>query len=405
MPDVVATQVTFHPLGFRRSGSEWIVGRADTGDFVAVGEAGARALRLLDGGASVQETRRALRTELGQDLDVESFVHALCGIGVVRSVDGRDVDARPAPKPTCAFVRAVHVRWLLSPLLHVLLGATALTGLVAAAVQPRIIPGWSDVLWSEHGTLVLLAQTSLAWALVLVHELAHLFTARAAGVGGTVRLGTRLQFLVAQTDVSGIWLADRRTRMAVYLSGMVLDAAIAGACLTLMALTGPSPLPSLVVLTQAVALVMEFMVFVRTDVYYVLQDLTGCRNMYTDATRYLAHLGRKAVRRATAHPLAGMRALERRVLRVYTAVLVLGTTATLAIGVSVMARVTWPLTRRAAHTLAVSSDGWDVADAATTLGITAGVLCLWAGAWWRRHGPRLRRLVRRGRPAPGSGGG
>ncbi len=46
---------------------------------------------------------------------------------------------------------------------------------------------------------------AIGWVLIALHELGHLATARAAGAPARISLGTRLQFLVAQTDVSGVW--------------------------------------------------------------------------------------------------------------------------------------------------------------------------------------------------------
>jgi len=40
-------QVSLHPLGIRRDGDEWIVGRVATGDFVSVPFEGLRAIELL----------------------------------------------------------------------------------------------------------------------------------------------------------------------------------------------------------------------------------------------------------------------------------------------------------------------------------------------------------------------
>ncbi|WP_246090723.1 DUF6223 family protein [Nonomuraea deserti] len=78
--------------------------------------------------------------------------------------------------------------------------------------------------------------------MIFVRELAHLFTARAAGVPGKMSLSTRLQCLVAQADVSGIWSAPRRIRMTVYLPGMVVNALLAVAALTLHNATPPGGL-------------------------------------------------------------------------------------------------------------------------------------------------------------------
>lgn len=389
------TRVVFRNIGFRKSGAEWIVGRRDTGDFIAVGSEGERVIRLLGAGVSVQDARRSLLGETGRDFDVMEFVRGLIAVGLVHTLDGRDVSPRQSPPETLPRVRPRHVRWLLYPLVQYALVALFLAGFVVAVLRPDVMPDWNDLIWSQHGTLVLIGQVILAWLLILLHELAHLLTARADGVPGRIRLGTRLQFLVAQTDISGVWLSERRIRISVYLAGVVLDGAICGGCLLAVAAFGPHELLSIVILNTLIPLLIEFMVFMRTDIYFVLQDLTNCRNMYADATRYLRYLCRRVAGRTVESPLRGFRLAERRTLQTYAVVLVVGTVASIALALSIAVNVTLPLAARAASQLFLSSGWLDRADAVTTLLIIGGFTLLWAWTWWRRHGPNVRRLLAR----------
>jgi hypothetical protein len=68
--------------------------------------------------------------------------------------------------------------------------------------------------------------------------------------------------------------------MTVYLAGMGIDVCCAGTCLLILGLAGPSGLISHLLAVAAaqtiLALPLQFMVFMRTDVYFVLQDLSGC---------------------------------------------------------------------------------------------------------------------------------
>ncbi|MFB9722435.1 hypothetical protein [Planobispora longispora] len=48
---------------------------------------------------------------------------------------------------------------------------------------------------------------------------------------------------------------------------------------------------------------MQFLIFMRTDVYFVLQDVTGCRDPYGDASAYARHLARRVLRRPSDDPL------------------------------------------------------------------------------------------------------
>ena len=137
-------------------------------------------------------------------------------------------------------------------------------------------------------------------------------------------LSTRLQFLVAQTDVSAVWAAPRRTRLTVYLAGMAVNLAVAAAGIVVRAAAGPQGavgrVAAVAVLLSLLFLPSQALVFMRTDLYFVLQDLARCRNLYADAVAYGAYL----VRRRPADPSLGLPARERRVVRAYCGVMVGG---------------------------------------------------------------------------------
>ncbi|GAA4091691.1 hypothetical protein [Nonomuraea soli] len=367
--------VEFHPLGWRRDGDDWIVGRVDSGDFVAVPEEGLRAVLLLERGATVGETERVL------DLDAADLVTELCRAGLVRTAGGVAVPAPDPIRATFPRLRRRHVRWALHPLLPALLAVPILSGLL----HLDRVPGWEQLIWSANGTLVLVTWTALLWSLVGLHEVAHLVTARAAGVPARISLGTRLQFLVAQTDVSGIWLAPRRVRITVYLSGIAVDLAVAGLALTFADL---HPLLATIVLLQLGRLLAQLLVFMRTDLYFLLQDLTGCRDLYGDASRYLRAL--LCGRTGTLGSLPGR---ERASLRLYAALLPAGTLACLGFAIVVTLPLMVTLITGALATLAATPGPLAAADALLLLTLVIGPEVLWARAWWRRHGPRVRAII------------
>ncbi|GAB3155800.1 hypothetical protein [Microbispora hainanensis] len=394
------TRVILHDLGVRRDREEWIVGRVETGDVIAVPAQGMRVIRLFQEGATVPEVERRLGAETGIRMNVGGFVDGLVRAGLVAAVDGRPVPAPAPPPPTFPRLLPRHVRWTLDPVLHAALAAVILAGAAVALLRPGVMPGWRDLLWSDRGTLVLLAQTAAGWLLILLHELAHLCTARAAGVPGRIRFGTRLQFLTAQTEVSGIWLAERRVRLTVYLAGMAVDAAVCAVCLLLTVAAGPRPALSVVALTALVMLSAQFLVFMRTDLYFVLQDVTGCRNLYGDSVAYSAHVCRRALLRRSADPLARLPRAEGRWVRAYTALLVAGTALCLWLAAVVTIPATLGLLAGAVRAL-LDPPGWvAAADGVVTVLVVTGFHVLWATTWWRRHGPKARRaagLLRRNR--------
>ncbi|TDE35363.1 hypothetical protein E1295_36130 [Nonomuraea mesophila] len=380
--------VTFHRLGVRHDGDEWIVGRVDSGDFVAVPEEGLLAIRLLQQGMDVEQARVHLLEETGTDLDVADFVAALSEAGLVAEVEGHPIPGPAWQRPTFPWLQPRHVRWTLHPALHLALLGPIGTGIACLVLRPAIFPGWEAVLWTDHGAAVLLTWAVVAWLTTGLHELAHLLTARAASVPARMSLGTRLQFLVAQTDVSGIWVAPTRIRVTVYLAGTAVDLTISGMALTWVFAIGPNPIVSWVILIQTLRLANQFLVFMRTDLYFLLQDVTGCRNLYGSGAAYVVGL-----LRGRRNTLASLPPRERLSVRLYAVLQSVGTLACLSFAVLVTLPLVVTLIVHSVQDLLGAKEPWAMAEAVVVLALIIIPDLLWARAWWRRHGRRVRRAA------------
>jgi putative peptide zinc metalloprotease protein len=264
--------------------------------------------------------------------------------------------------------------------------------------RPGIVPGHRDLIWSRYAGVVLLGNAALGWATIGLHELAHLLVARAAGVPGRISIGTRLQFLVAQTDVSGIWSSPRRARVAVYSAGMVLDLVIAGIAVLVRAAVPAGSVPFHVLGALALltlwSVALQLLVLMRSDVYFLLQDLARCRDLYHDGGRFLLYLGRRlrAGSAAEADPSAALPAGERRAVRAYA--VFLGVRTACCLGYAATVTLPAAATLLADRLTALGGAGATRADRLDALAtVTCGVICVavWTGgvvvATRRRHPP------------------
>lgn len=398
-----STRVLLHDLAVRKDRDEWIVGRMATRTFVAMPTAGARAVQMLGDGLSVARTAEALCEETGEELDVADFLRDLAALGFVARIGDHRIPEEETPPASLPRLRPRHVRLALHPVLPVLVGVLLAAAAMVLVRRPGLLPGYRDLLWSPHGSLVLLTGAAAGWTLLLAHELAHLAAARAAGVPGRMGLGTRLQFLVMQTDISGIELSARRHRLTAYLAGIALNLSVASLLVLGLAPTETGTtahrLGSAVLLLVLLPLPFQLMVFTRTDLYFVLEDLTGCRNLYGDGLAYARYVARRAGRAlrpgaaagsgaAATDPSARLPRHERRAVRLYTVVLVLGTVICLAF----MAVITLPadvtLLVRAVRGLGPGHGLASNADSAAVLITLGGVNVLWVVTRWRNRRSR-----------------
>lgn len=396
--------VVLHRLNVRQDGHEWVVGRLAIGNFVVLPPIGVRTLDLLSTGMRVREVELQLKTETGRDVDVADFVRRILDLGFLAELNGCGIPGPPRLRESLPWLRPRHVRLLLSPVVPVLVSLVVVAAVVVLVLNPTLVPDYRDLLWSEQESVVLLSQTLLGWVLICLHELAHLVTARAAGVPGNIRLGTRLQFLAAVTDVSGIWAAPRRHRITVYAAGMCMNLAISSTAILLLTVvpreSSLGQALAVLVLLPLLFIPFQFLVFMRTDVYFIIQDVSGCRNLYRDGCAYAGYLLRRIGQRLHvgstrgADPSLSLPLRERRVVRSYSLFLVIGT----GVCLSVAGLVTIPFVLNilgSALTNVVRSDSpAAMVDSIAVFVIFGGAQVLWCRTWWRSHGDRCRRWIK-----------
>jgi hypothetical protein len=413
-PDQVtgSTTVRLHPLAMRRDGEEWIVGRVETGEFVAVPEAARKAIALLDQGLTADAARRRLLADTGDELDLVDFVVTLAELGFLASANDVELPQQAVARMSLSWITPGRARWALHPVTGAAVIALIVTAAVVAAVRPGLLFSYHNIIWTAQGSAVLIGLFVVGWLSTGAHELGHLITARAAGAPARISPGTRLQFLVLQTDVTGVTSAPRKTRLTVYLAGFAVNLSLASLCVLVLAcvhLPGTAHrIIAFVALCNVLPLGFEFLVFMRTDIYFVLQDLAGTRSLYADGSAYLRHLlgrlgwaaGRRSRGRPGSDPSAGLPARERRIVRAYCLVLTAGTAACLAIGAIAAVPAALALCQHALRALLTKSSPGQLANAITVLVVMAASLGLWVFAWWRRHGSKVRRWLSGGHGNP-----
>ncbi|MEU6721871.1 hypothetical protein ABZ897_61440 [Nonomuraea sp. NPDC046802] len=262
---------------------DYVIGNGET--FVHVAGVAAAVVAALDGTRTAEQAREHVLAEQGVDVDVAAFIAGLDNAGLLH---------RPQHRPNLwDRLRPHHVAWLFSRPAHAVLVLLSVCAVAAAIADPGVLPSLSAMVWSDSLTFTV-SFVAGSWLLLLVHELGHIAAARSLGVRAELSLGTRMQFLVAQTRITGIWAVPRRARYRAYLAGMRLDwfLACVSACTLYVA---EIPLMRLVMVICLSQIAWQFLVFMRTDVYYALANASGNKNLMADAQAHLrATLTRKA---------------------------------------------------------------------------------------------------------------
>ncbi|HWH10621.1 MAG TPA: hypothetical protein VG165_05805 [Solirubrobacteraceae bacterium] len=319
-------RVAVTAITHRREGSSVTIGDLDRQVFLTIPVEAMDILSALADGATVGEAVRRYEDKHAETPDIEDFLAVLADEGFVRPWD----TAEPPPttaagaRQTLAWISPAVARRLFGPLVLAVLGLMVGVGIALVASDPGVIPGPRALVFHDH--LAALSVTLFGVAVLgsMVHEVGHLLAARAGGVPARIGVSHRLWIVVAETDMTGVWMTSKRRRYLAFCAGPIVDAASAAVLVGVLwaQRRGWVDLSAtLAQFTQAVLfgyllrLLWQCFVFVRTDFYYVLATALGAKNLLADAEDLLRNrLAR--IRRTpplvdqSAIPLAEMRAIR-----------------------------------------------------------------------------------------------
>jgi putative peptide zinc metalloprotease protein len=334
------TMIDVYPFTRQPDGEEVVIGRQDTAVFLAIPPEGVEILDYLAQGKSIGEVRALLGAKYGETPDLTEFLELLTQKGFLAPRTGAAAPANPF-QPSAESLRRYHfagipesvARRIFSRPMLLAAGILVALSVTAVIIAPEIVPGWRAVYFPENMTLMTLAVVAFSWVTIFLHEMAHLVATRAVGASARFGIGNRLWILVAETDMTGIWGVPRRQRYLPFLAGPLFDAVVVSLFL-LPLFAGRSGWVSLspmaVRLLSAGAfvtlmrLLWQCYFFLRTDLYYVLANYFGCKNLMGDTATFLRNQVARFMPKLQPVDQSHIPGTEMRVIRGYSLVWVAG---------------------------------------------------------------------------------
>ena len=149
--------------------------------------------------------------------------------------------------------------------------------------------GYSYMFSGSQNTISILVYLLLSWVSVFFHELMHYLTSAGFKVFSKISLGTRLQFLVAQTTIYNPYKLKPSERIKIYISGMLGDYIICAFCMIIIASTNCSLILYIsrcVLYIKISAIVWQCLFYMKTDIYFIFTTITKEYNLMNDAQDY-----------------------------------------------------------------------------------------------------------------------
>lgn len=182
------------------------------------------------------------------------------------------------------------------------------------AMGPGLHAGLHDVVYQPAW---LLAVTAMVVAAGLFHELGHATASRYGGAeAGAIGVGLYLFWPAFSNDLNDSYRLSRTGRLRADLGGIYFNVVVILALGCAYAFTGLAPL-LVVIAIQHLAILQQFLPFLRLDGYYVVGDLVGIPDLFAYIRPVLSGLIR---RRPAAPPGHGLKPVARAVVSAWVLV-------------------------------------------------------------------------------------
>ncbi len=278
--------VRFHHIKFgtkRNKKGEYDILRLDTNTHLRVGEQAYQTILLLHQGQPIGLVASKLNLIKGEVVDL---VKQLSEIGILRAIDEETItDTSPVISPLFPHLPDSLFSWLLSwPVLLVLVFFIC-SGLGLNLATVHYLPSYKDFFW--HGNLLLtyFGLRLLDFLTLAIHEAAHYLATRAVGGQARISFSHRAIYFVAETESYHLAMVPKSKRMAVHLAGMIIDLVILSGVVWSLYLLSPGEHQLVISLLKAVGvmqlakIIWQCNIFLETDVYNILSELTDHDNL------------------------------------------------------------------------------------------------------------------------------
>lgn len=333
------SELTLYPLTIRKDKKHYIVEEPISGDFFELPEIGVDAIKRLEQGEELVSIEHALKTSYpDEEVDIIDFVEQLLELGLVQEVDGVLVKKEQSKSTSRSggFLWIPHSvgRIFFNGVMNKIYLLLLVANIVMIILNPNLFPHYKDIFLFDSMMLNIISYLFISLLLILIHEFGHILAIRSHDLPAKLSIGNRLIFIVFETDLTQAWKLDPKKRNILYLAGLSFEQVILFLSLGAMLLfpdAGIIGILGIIVLDIFIKFIYQCCFYMKTDVYYVVENITGCYNLMENGKIYLSSRFKK--RRKDEEINKEMFHGEWNLIRLYSVFYIVGVVLTLILAV------------------------------------------------------------------------
>lgn len=283
-------------LEIRQDKKHYIVEDNQTGEFYEMPKVCIDAIELINNGKGLAEIEQILKTNYpNEDVEIIPFVEQLVEFGLVKEIDGEIVTTSQKNKSANAFnwISAKFASIFFNKISNKIYLLLLFINIGFILLHPELLPHYQDIFIFDSMIANMLTYMGVSLILILIHEFGHILAIRSHGLPTKLDIGNRLFLIVFETDLTSAWKLSPSQRNSLYFAGMSFEQVILFIAFSLTLLIGDSNpllfgLIGIIIFDIFVKTIYQFSFFMKTDIYFIIENITGSYNLMESGKNYLS---------------------------------------------------------------------------------------------------------------------
>ncbi|WP_078430579.1 peptidase [Alkalihalobacterium alkalinitrilicum] len=290
------SQIKLFPLNIRKDQKHYIVEEINSGDFFEMPKMGVDAIRLIEKGESLEKIDLELKIKYPDSpVDLVDFAQQLLELELIQEVDGETVHIKTKDKVEREYkwIKPLVGRFFFNRLTNKIYMVLVVANILFLIMNPQLFPTYRDLFLFDAIMANILIWMGISLILVLFHELGHILAVRSYDLPAKLGIGNRLFLVVFETDLSNAWKLPSKQRNVLFFAGICFDQLMLFIVFCLQfffQFSHPLILGilGLIVLDIFIRTIYQCCFYMKTDLYYYFENITGCYNLMENSMQYLS---------------------------------------------------------------------------------------------------------------------
>ncbi|WP_449538835.1 hypothetical protein [Ferdinandcohnia sp. Marseille-Q9671] len=291
-----------HELEIHKDNKNYIIEDLITHEFYEMSEVCIDGIRLINDGLSLVEVERLLIDKYpNENINLLDFGQQLLELELVDMIDGTKVsieNTRNYEELGLRWIPAKLGKFFFNRFTRFIYPLLLLSNIILFITNTSLFPGYKDIFVFNTMMFNILLYAGISVILLLVHESGHILAIRSFNLPTRLQIGSRLFFVVLETDLTQAWKLSSKERILLFLAGVYFDSVLLFIALFLKTIIPFSyvivdGILGLIVFDIVIRIIYQCCIYMKTDLYYVIENSTGNYNLMESGKELIKSISRR----------------------------------------------------------------------------------------------------------------